>query len=69
MFTTQGHEATGSATATKRFRDVRQLMRAVDRLASLHDVVYAYCCEYASSVAHVTVPSLKRVFKLELHHH
>jgi hypothetical protein len=44
-------------------------MRAVDRLASLHDVVYAYCCEYASSVAHVTVPSLKRVFKLELHHH
>jgi hypothetical protein len=27
------------------------------------------CCEYASSVAHMTVPSLKRIFKLELPHH
>lgn len=27
------------------------------------------CCEYASSVAHVTVPSLKHVFKLELSPH
>jgi hypothetical protein len=24
-----------------------------------------FCCEYASSIAHVTVPSLKHVFKLE----
>ena len=28
-----------------------------------------YRCEYASSVAHVTVPSLKHVFKLELSPH